>query len=253
MNIKIKTTCKISAVALFVFSIYLFGLIFINGNKGNCGCFGEFFPMTPVQALIKNAVMLVLLGLIFKFHSEFSLLNFLTENRKLKTENFLFYMFMISSVALPHILNYVDLNYSEAYLSEKENQFKLELDSLYKNAEINIPPKSLSDGKHIIAFMSLTCAHCKMAARKMKIIKQRNPAISIYFVLNGDAEKIAPFMEETQANNIPYCLLLGKSFVYLAGTSLPAIYLTSNSIVENHVNYLQLDQTEIEKWIARTP
>src|SRR5258708_3348656 len=39
-NIKIRTTAKISIAVLVFFSLYLIGLIFLTGNKGNCGCFG---------------------------------------------------------------------------------------------------------------------------------------------------------------------------------------------------------------------
>ncbi len=240
LNIKIKANCKISGIALFVFSIYLIGLIII-GNKGNCGCFGEFFLMTPIQALIKNAAMLWLIFVLYRYY----------EGLNFHWAKYVFYSLLVAAFVLPHILNYVDLNYSEAYLVKKENQFKLELDSLYKNAQINVPPTNLSEGKHIISFMSLTCPHCRIAAKKMKIIKDRNPEISIYFVLNGDKENIAPFFEDTKAENIPYCLLLGKSFVFLAGTSMPAIYLVNNSAVENTVDYFHLDQTEIEEWLLK--
>jgi hypothetical protein len=44
-------------------------------------------------------------------------------------------------------------------------------------------------------------------------------------------------------------MLLGRNFIYLAGTHLPVIYLINNSIVEHDLNYVDLDQKEIEKWL----
>ncbi|WP_333667586.1 MauE/DoxX family redox-associated membrane protein, partial [Flavobacterium sp.] len=36
-----------------------------GGNSGNCGCFGSLLPMTPVQAIAKNVVAMILLVWLF--------------------------------------------------------------------------------------------------------------------------------------------------------------------------------------------
>ena len=63
-------------------------------------------------------------------------------------------------------------------------------------------------------------------------------------------KKIKPFFEDTKATNIDYCILNGKNFIYLAGLDMPAIYMVNNSVVENWVDYMHLDQTKIEEWLA---
>ncbi len=45
---------------LAVFSVHLM-IQSIGGEAGNCGCFGDLIPMTPLQALIKNLVTISLL------------------------------------------------------------------------------------------------------------------------------------------------------------------------------------------------
>ncbi len=237
-----KVTYKLSISLLLFFCLYLILQIIFSGNKGNCGCFGTTIFMTPMQALIKNIIMLAILMLLYKFHTGWSAGNF---------ANLFFMLSLISALALPFILNPVELNYSEAYLNKPENKYKLELDSLYLNAILNAPPKTLSQGKHIIAFMSLTCPHCRVAAKKMRIMYERNANIPFYFVLNGDNENLIPFLEDTHTNNIAHCMLLGKSFVFLAGFNMPAIYLINNSMVEQDVNYMDLDQKEIELWLVK--
>jgi hypothetical protein len=37
----------------------------------------------------------------------------------------------------------------------------------------------------------------------------------------------------------------------LAGTNMPAIYLVNNSIVEHDVDYMSLDQGELEEWLKK--
>lgn len=252
-----KIAYKLGISVLLIFCIYLILLIFFTGNKGNCGCFGTYLVMTPLQALIKNIIMLGLFFVLNKYHDGWWKKNIPQQPTTLHTPsqegnkktNILIVLLFLFSFAMPFILNPVELNYSEAYLNKPDENFKIELDSLYNHATLNAPPKTLSQGKHIIAFMSLTCPHCRIAANKIRIIHERNPSISIYFVLNGDTENLKPFFENTHTQDIPHCILLGRSFVYLAGTNMPAIYMVNNSVVEHDVNYMDLDQEEIEKWV----
>jgi hypothetical protein len=237
-----RLTIKLTVVSLLIFCLYLVFVIINTGNNGNCGCFGNKISMTPLEALIKNGITLVACFFIYKYY------NGLNYGRISK---WLLGVLFLGSFALPHILNYVDLDYSSAYLTKKEDHFKLELDSLYKDAKKNIPPTSLSKGKHIIAFMSMSCPHCRIAAKKLRIIHEKKPSISMYLVLNGEDEKIKPFFEDTKATDIQYCILNGKNFIYLAGLDMPAIYMVNNSVVENWVDYMHLDQTEIEKWLQK--
>ncbi|MEO6904574.1 MAG: DoxX family protein [Bacteroidia bacterium] len=236
-----KFTYKLGISVLILFSIYLILLIMYSGNKGNCGCFGSKIEMTPFQALIKNAIMLIVFFLLYRFHEGWNL------KRKLKG---LILVPVLTAFIFPFILNPVELNYSEAYLNKPENNFNIELDSLYRYATLNVPPKTLSEGKHIIAFLSLTCKHCIIASNKMRVLHERNPQIPFYFVLNGDEKDLKRFFDLTNTSDIPHCILLGRNFIYLAGPSVPVIYLVNNSVVEHVVSYMDMDQSEIEKWLA---
>ncbi|MCW3104176.1 MAG: hypothetical protein JWO09_2616 [Bacteroidetes bacterium] len=241
LNVRLrKVGYRLAIAVLGIFCIYL-TLMMLAGNNGNCGCFGTVFTMTPFWALMKNVVMILVLLLLYKFHTGW-------DN---KYAAWVVYGALVVSLAMPFILNAVELDYSKSYLNKPEENYKLELDSLYNNARLNVPPKTLSQGKHIIAFMSLSCPHCRIAAKKIRIMHERNPEISFYFVLNGDDEKLKPFFDDTHTEGIPHCMLLGRPFVYLAGTNMPAIYLVNNSMVEHDVNYIDLDQGEIEAWMKK--
>ncbi len=242
LNFNLRKTYKLALGILLFFSIYLILLMAFVGNKGNCGCFGTYFQMTPLEALIKNIIMIVILLVLYKHSKGWQL------SKKYKFLNILPYAF---ALVMPFILNPVELDYSEAYLNKPEDNFKIELDTLYNNAKLTMPPKTLSYGKHVIAFMSLTCGHCRIAAKKMRIMHEKNPEIPFYFVLNGKDEKLQTFFDDTHTENIPHCVLNGRSFIYLAGTVMPTIYLVNNSMVEHDVNYMVLDQSELEKWLKK--
>jgi hypothetical protein len=242
---------KLGIATLLLFCIYLVLLMFFTGNKGNCGCFGSAIVMTPLQALVKNIIMLGIFFLLYKYHTGWKLKN------KWKL---LILLPLVTAFVLPFILNPVELDYSEAYLNKPEENFKIELDTLYTHATLNVPPKTLSEGKQVIVFMSLTCPHCRIAANKIRIIHEKNPELPFYFILNGDESNLKPFFENTHTEAIPHCILVGGNdkignyFVYVAKKSeLPVIYMVNNGIVEHDVNYIDLDQKEIEKWYTTSP
>ena len=59
-----KLIIPLSFIMIAVFSIHLSTQIF--GDSENCGCFGDLIPMTPLQALIKNIITLVILAVFIK-------------------------------------------------------------------------------------------------------------------------------------------------------------------------------------------
>lgn len=51
---------------LVVFIVHLTIQTLSSGNAGNCGCFGELLPMTPVEAIIKNVVAVFMLIWLYR-------------------------------------------------------------------------------------------------------------------------------------------------------------------------------------------
>ena len=54
----------ISILLLVAFTTHL-TYIAIQGNDGNCGCFGELIPMTPIEAIIKNIITILILYFLY--------------------------------------------------------------------------------------------------------------------------------------------------------------------------------------------
>lgn len=244
LNFKLKGTLKATIGLLVFFIIYLIIQIALNGNNGNCGCFGEVHYMTPLQAIIKNIIMIGMALLVYYFY----------EGWKTKYNGLFIATLSALCLTVTFIRNPVDYSYTSNNLDEKIN-YPLELNLLYQpddTAKVEIPNYELRKGKHVLAFLSLSCPHCRIAAKKFRLIKKNNEKISIYFVLNGDKGiKLKEFLDDTKATNIPYSFCLGKSFVQLASSRLPRIYYLNNGIVEKKVDYFELNQYEIEKWLLK--
>jgi len=60
LNIALKKfTLKVSIAFLVFLTGYLIYKIIIDGNAGSCGCFGEALPMSPLEGIIKNVILIV--------------------------------------------------------------------------------------------------------------------------------------------------------------------------------------------------
>jgi hypothetical protein len=239
-NLK-RFTLPFTIGLLLFFIAYLLVQIMISGNEGNCGCFGEHIRMTPAQAITKNLLMILMCLVIY----------LLPAGWKVRRNALVLVLVAAPSLAVPFMVNPIDYRYTSNNLDEKVN-YPLELDLLYHPedpSKVEVPKVELRRGRHVLAFLSLTCRHCRIAAKKMSLIKKSNPEISLYFVLNGDRSKYLPFVEETGAGNIPYSYCLGKPFVQLATAHLPRIYYLDNGMVVKKVDYFELNQYAVEAWM----
>jgi hypothetical protein len=229
---------KLALAILAVFSIYLAFLWATAGNKINCGCFGDNLFMSPSSSLLKNAVLAVMLLVLLRFHNGFS-------RRRINTVTLLLALALTS---LPYII-YPLPPQKPDWL--QKGKFKIRLSALYDAKASETPPATdLTKGKHIISFLSLSCPHCRMAARKMHIMKEKNPELPFYFVLAGKKEYVKSFWEETKAIDVPHTKLDADSFTAIAGYSWPVIYWVEDGTVVAESNYITLSQAEIEKWMG---
>jgi uncharacterized membrane protein YphA (DoxX/SURF4 family) len=238
-----KLTLPLATGLLVFFIIYLIVQIALNGNEGNCACFGERIYMSPLNAIYKNLIML---GMIIAAW-------FLSEGWTLRYNKLFLFCTLLVLMIVPFVANPVDYSYTSNNLNEKVN-YPLQLELLYApedTGKVEIPKVELRKGKHVLAFLSLTCPHCRVAAKKMRLIKREDPAISIYFVLNGEKSHLKTFLNDTRAENIPYTFCAGRTFVRLASTHLPQIYYIDNGIVVRKVDYFELSQYDLEQWLNK--
>lgn len=235
-----KITLPLAIFILVLFCFYLVALLVTMGNNSNCGCFGEHLRMTPLQALLKNLVMLGACMFVYLWNPGWT-----------NKQTLFLALIIIPSFAIPFVVNPVDYSYTSNNLSEEVN-YPLGIDQLYTQSDsgrVERPSIDLREGKHVVAFLSLTCSHCRIAAKKIRLIKKENVNLPVYFVLNGDKSDYQTFLHDTHAGNVPSSFCNGKTFIKLAGAVLPRIYYIDDGIVVKKVDYYELSQHDIEKWI----
>lgn len=235
---KNKWVLKFALALLGAFTVYLIYLWIVAGDNINCGCFGDHISVKPSSSIIKNLILALATFIVLRFHKG------LTFRKSALATGSLTVILLI----LPFIL-YPVPDTKIKWLKDKSAE--INLSSLYKPGKTDQPKVQLTKGKHVIAFFSLTCPHCKTAAYKLHLMKEKNAQLPFFMVLNGDTSDLTAFWEKTKAQNIPFSFLRGQDFVDMAGYSLPTIYFIHNGIIEAEANYLELNQSEIEAWLKQ--
>ena len=164
-----KLVIPTSILMLILFSLHLAYSIFL-GDSENCGCFGELIPMTPIQALIKNIIILGILGYLYKNTPDD------TKNSysKLSIQFLVILLLMFAFVPVQT----VGKNKRVAGFTE------------YVVSDLN-----MNEGKKILCFFDAGCEHCMTAAKSLNSLSDSIsyfPEVHIIFS-DSEAEKIPEF------------------------------------------------------------
>ena len=189
---------RLSFVLLIAFSAHLIYLIAI-GDTGNCGCFGEMISMTPLASLAKNAVLLVINGILLFFHYK--------DQRKS----------WITWVLLPALFATAVF----VWPIQTEPDEVVEKFPIFK-AETGI---DLNRGSYLVAILNLSCEHCQEAAEQIVMWQNSGIAlpqvVALYFA-EGDTT-VADF-DNITGSNFPYQMITVNTFFDLIGSAPPRVY-----------------------------
>lgn len=198
LSFYIRLILRLSFVLLIAFSAHLIYLIAI-GDTGNCGCFGEMISMTPLASLAKNAVLLVINGILLFFHYK--------DQRKS----------WITWVLLPALFATAVF----VWPIQTEPDEVVEKFPIFK-AETGI---DFNRGSYLVAILNLSCEHCQEAAEQ--IVRWQNSGIdlpqvvALYFA-EGDTT-VADF-DNITGSNFPYQMITVNTFFDLIGSAPPRVY-----------------------------
>lgn len=233
-------TYKAILAILAVFCIYLLLLIAKQGNNGNCGCFGDKLAMTPLTAIVKNLVMIGVTAILMRIYPI----------RPYKNQEIFCIPVAGLAFSLPFLL--MNMDPSNAPVAIPGNHV-MHMDKLHQSKPA--PEVDLRTGKHIIAFMTVSCPHCRKAAYLLQIIHRKHPEIPMYIILAGPADEAKGFFDETHAGNVPHILYKDfGDFTAMAGDEgWPAIYWVNNGVIEykSKRTYYQLDPKYMQHWLGK--
>ena len=228
-----KITIPATILLLAVFTIHLSYTTFVSGNAGNCGCFGELIPMTPVEAIIKNIIAIGLLIWLFKILPADGKSNFwLLKSVGLGCVLALFMLAPIRPVAeiveepISPKNSIIEIKPSTDYIYTTE-EIKIGNDSIKLKDGKEIPtekktedaPKKVKSGyekyfpgidtdKKILCYFVPGCDHCMDTAKELNEMRKKDknfPPVYVIF-MNEEPEKIPTFFEFS-GTKFPYKMI----------------------------------------------
>jgi uncharacterized membrane protein YphA (DoxX/SURF4 family) len=238
-----KITTPLAIGLLSVFSLYLLFLLITQNSNVDCNCFGDKILMTASQALVKNIVMILMLGCFLKFSTAFEL-DF--------DKNSNFYYLFISAMIIysPFISNKMDANF--ANFDKNKTNYTPPLHLLNPSNDTAISKINYKSGKQILAFLSISCKHCNYTAKKLGIMKRQNPNLPISLIINGDKKELNTFIEKNNARNLSFQFFKGKeTLIQIAGPNAPVIMLLNNGVVEFKPSYKELSDKNLTDWFNK--
>lgn len=222
-------------ISLICFTIYLGIDLGLNGNEGNCGCFGTFLEMTPLQSIYKNAILFLLSFVLFR-------MDFFPFSIKWKP---FFLISFLSAAILVFVLNMPDAFYRLGYsIIDK----KVEIDfSKLPRQTIHGAEAKPDSGKAVLAFFSTSCKHCKLVARKLSVLQNTRAGFRGFVYFWGEENSFEAFRKESGLN-LPYVFYHNKEeFSRIIDGMVPVIFMVENGKVIKRWDRLTLDGAELDK------
>jgi methylamine utilization protein MauE len=271
----------VTIVLLLVFVGHLTYVTFLSGgNSGNCGCFGELLPMTPIEAIIKNIVAIGLLAWLYfllpKIEPKGNFWILTTVLFAVILGIFMLAPIQPKAVELPVISAETETAVDSTALPETSGTVDLPatiekvMDTVKKAAAPKIqtepiPHKSgyksyfsdIDKGKKLLCFLVPGCDHCRDAAKEITELRKKDknfPAVRIIF-MNEEADLIPEFFKYAGAE-YPYKIIDVIPFwnVLGSGKDTPGVkYIWNGNVYKYYwgITDNKFDPADLEKLIDK--
>ena len=230
---KSRLSTSLAIITTSLFSIFL-GYQIAVGNLENCHCLGDYSSLNPFESLLKNAVLLSLLILLWKKPFSWSKIN-------LKGVGGLL---IIIGLFMPIILSPPDSWITHQYNRSKEGRLinRNIIDSINVEANFNI----INLDRKVIACYSTGCNFCKLAANKMSIIDDKYEIGKQYGIIFwGSDSTVNNFWTESKSKPFDYLATDPLSFFQISDRDLPTIYLLDGDTIIKRYGFRDLDESAI--------
>jgi thiol-disulfide isomerase/thioredoxin len=252
-----RITIPATVGLLSVFIIHLSYVTFLSGgNSGNCGCFGELIPMTPIEAIIKNIIAVGLLIWLWKISENDKKSNYWMLTTV--TLSCILGLFMLAPMKASSMSSPIENNTqidSSQVKNDSIHAFDLKLipqsldSSKIKVEEIKkeVGPKQavsgysdlyadIDKGQKILCFFVPGCEHCRDAAKDLNALQKKHkdfPEVQIVF-MDEEPEKIPDFFKYA-GKQFPYKVIDVVQFWTKLGTGKDTpgvVYLHNGNVIK---------------------
>jgi hypothetical protein len=223
---------------LLVFSIHLVYQLITEGNKDDCGCFGQFLALSTLEGIIKNVFMMGIL--LFLFGS-------IPKNPKSKP----IVPILVPVITILSLFLIFPVKKYEVVEKENDNDKSGEVVKIpspygkFKSFSYGIED-NLDKGIKLVALLSLDCDHCLEAASEIGVLQKEMLIPPTYFIFYGEEESVQPFFDEADME-VPYIILDAQTFFPLIKKAPPRVSLLENGYIIGEWTQETFDIDDLEK------
>lgn len=203
-----KLLIPTAAIFLILFTVYLIYSGVVLGDNQNCGCFGNTIPMSPIQSIIKNLVLLFMIFFLRKFEKQNEKKNFIMP---LTTTIFIVVLVFV----IAPVKSTKDFKFNQYTFFEGKGRV------------------DLTDGDKFIVVLNTGCDHCQELAKELSLFKKDlNISSKIFALLYSEADVSIDSFKTLTKFDYPYNKIDIVSFFNLIDKNPPRIYWLKNGVVK---------------------
>ena len=272
-----------SFILLGIFNIQLIYSMLANTAGDNCGCFGEVISMTPIEALLKNIVLMGIIWWVYR--------NYAQDNFKLPVIiGYLVFSYFIVLYIAP-IKSYVVHPEPEPGNNQppaetrnapatvpaddiakdeiRENALRKPLIEKAKEKEKvkvdTVRTKSIfsryslfSDGKKVdldsgiklVALFSIDCEHCQETAKQLGQLRRTTKIPPVYILFFGEESQVKGFFDFA-GTTFPYKIISPQEFFPMITAAPPRVCYLQNGKIIGDWNSSSDIVSELKKLLGR--
>ena len=279
-----RFTTVVSLLFLIFFICFLVYAQLI-GRVDSCHCFGDLLPFKPLQSILKNAVMTLVLLFVYKHASNdwyprwwlviiiyllvaavfvafsilmlhsldlYSLVLVAVALAMALLASFSFYSrwwITVPLIVAPFVATFILSPPDSWYFREGDAHYDEEL---FMEDE-HLSSIRTSENRALVAFFSPTCGFCRLSAEKISTVVMRNDidAEKIVFVFPDGFEenRYQSFYERANSSKFAEVRIDKDLFVRVTRAAFPVILLVDNGEVKATYAYRSINEQEITDFL----
>lgn len=207
------------------------------GRTDSCHCMGSFLEINPTGSLVKNAVLLLVL--LFAMYAR----PWRWQPR----------WFIWAPVLLAPVVTVFCLSCPDNWMfGPSEEVYNVEEFDVQNGPEGDLHPLQLSEGRHVVAFLTPGCPYCRMADEKLTHICRRNDLDSTAFVYLTPASDstIAPLTLDTTTFIRPSYRIPDMTYAMITYGQRPMIFLVEKGHVVVTCHYRNINEKQIIDFLS---
>lgn len=258
LKINYRFVWKTSLIILILFTLFL-TYVAIFRRDSNCHCFGELIELNPLESIVKNLILILLLLLSQQSAISYQQSAVSSQSSEFRVQRPKFIVLSSSFLVLivVFIISPPDSIYKMIYSTEKEvssidlhESFDEVVKIDFKEDEIAFDSISSFDvkEKQLIAVVSSGCKYCKLGLKKLSLM-MKNGGISpgdVDIFIWGSPDGIIDFRSETMTEDVDYWHIMPNNAIKVTYGRFPIFIMMENKNIIKIGDFRDLDDAFVK-------